>query len=138
MEKAVFASREWAEELFRLAKEDPDMKEATGDFEGPLVLHIKPKEDRMPRGASFWVDGGGGEIRSIEKLAFPGEKDARYTLSASYDVWKSVVSGKLNILKAIVLGKISVKGNKASLLKHVKIARRIGVLFTEIPTEYEY
>ena len=136
MEKKMFASDEWIEIFYGNAKTNKDLLDSIKNFEGPIVLIIRPHQTKLPNGLVIWINAGNGEVRDVQKLVSPEEKPSKFKLIASYNVWEDIAKGEKGILKSILLGKVQVEGNRAILLKQIKTAKVLEDILRNLPTVF--
>ncbi len=74
------------------------------------------------------------EIRSWPHLTL---REAAYTLTALYEVFYKIVTGKLGAILGITTRKAKVKGNVAKMLKHTAGTNKLVEIMKTIPTSFE-
>ncbi len=65
------------------------------------------------------------------------KEDAAYTLTASYEVFYKIVTGKLGAILGITTRKAKVKGNVAKMLKYTAGTNKLVEIMKTIPTSFE-
>jgi putative sterol carrier protein len=73
---------------------------------------------------------GGGPIDRARGQA------ARYVIAAPYSRWKDVVRGELDPLRAMVQGKLRVRGDLPTILRQVRAANELVHLLEELDTVF--
>ena len=71
----------------------------------------------------------------IHDTAEEGEASA-YGIRAPYSRWREVVLGDLEPVKAMVQGKLKLRGDLANIVRHVRAAKELVHLTTLVPTEF--
>ena len=59
-----------------------------------------------------------------------------YVLSAPYTRWKDVVLGDLDPIRAMMQGKLRVRGDLPTIVREVRSANELVRLLGEVPTEF--
>ena len=136
MSPVLFASDDWIQALFAAAKASTELCASISDFEGPMTLVIEAQTPHLPTGRVIWLDVGLSEIRAVEAIANAEAKPTKYVLTGSYELWQKIAQGKQGIIKAVMFGRLNVKGSKTTLLKHVTTASLLSKLLTELPTRF--
>lgn len=62
--------------------------------------------------------------------------EAEFRIHGSYDTFASITRGELGSQKALMLGKLRLKGNMAKALRLASLADRVNKVLAGIPTEY--
>ncbi|HOX45098.1 MAG TPA: SCP2 sterol-binding domain-containing protein [Myxococcota bacterium] len=132
-----FASQAWVDALQARAEADGELLESLARFEGPLTVEVRPEPGRLPGGLSLWVDAGAGRVRAMRILARPDERPARFVVSAAYGVWEDIVRRRKGLFKALLLGRLTVRGDKAVLLRHARTAACLARILADIPTRFD-
>ncbi len=132
-----FASQAWVDALHARAAADEELLESLTGFEGPLVVEVLPEPGRLPAGRSLWVDARQGRIHAMRLQVRADERPARFVVSASYAVWEDIVRRRRGLLRALLLGRLRVRGEKAALLRHARTAAALARLLGEIPTAFD-
>ena len=65
------------------------------------------------------------------------ERKADFYLTGKYEDWKAVLDGKLDVIPAIVKGKIKMKGNMLHMLKNAIPTTMLVGCFQAVPAWYE-
>jgi len=134
----TYPSLAWIRELERICNADPEFKDAVSDFVGKMVLHIEADE-KLGKDVSLFIDVGDGRIKeSAEYASVQDRPDADYILSAKYAVWKEVIAGRLEPLRAIMTRKMKlVKGSQMKILKYVKFTLRMMTNAMTVDSTFE-
>jgi len=78
------------------------------------------------------VDGAIAEVASDENLS----REAEFVITAEYDLFARVTQGTLSSQRALMSGKLKLKGNMVKALKLASLSDRINKIMSQIPTEY--
>ena len=136
----VFASQAWFEAFVTEINASNDYRDAATDWEGDIAFRILAEPDRgVPEDMWGYLDLWHGACRG-GRVIEAGEADAvAYTLTAPYSRWKEVVLGDLDPTRAMMQGKLKVRGDLATIVRYVRAANELvhltGLVETEFPDE---
>jgi len=137
--KAVrYPSDEWIQELQRVCNQDPGFRDACANFSGKLVFQVEAEPGKLESTAYLFCWPDRGEFREAMALASPDERpDVEYVISGKYTVWKEIVTGRQEPLRALMSRRVKlVKGSQLKLLKQVRFALRMMHNSTQIDAEF--
>ncbi len=133
-----YPSDGWIKELERICNEDPEFKEAAGDFSGKFIFQIEAEPGKLDETALLSVrvkDGVTSEARALSSL--DECPDADYIVTGKYSVWKNIVQAKQEPLRAIMTRKLKlIKGSQLKVLKQVKLTLKIMNNCVKVDAEY--
>jgi putative sterol carrier protein len=136
----VFPSEEWLTEFVGKVNSSAEYAEAAATWEGDLVFVYEKEPDKnVPEDLYAWLDLWHGKCRDAAQLDGPDDpraKAARFTISAPYSRWKSVLKKELNPIKGMMLGKIKVKGDLPTIVRYVKASNVLVDLTTTVDTQF--
>lgn len=137
---AVFPSEEWLELYVGQINSSPEYADAAATWEGDLVFVYEAEPDKnVAEDVYAWLDLWHGKCRDSARLEGPDDpraKGAQFTISAPYSRWKSVVKKELDPVKGMMQGKIKVRGDLPTIVRHVKAANVLVDLTSRVPTEF--
>ena len=124
---------EWIDAYEKLLQGDTTYKEVAAGWEGTVVLHnIADPSIGIERDSYILMDLWHGECRSIRPVPPQVGEAADYVLSASYWSWKATSSGELDTNKAVMQGKIRLKGDLSKIVRYNQAASRLGELSSQL------
>lgn len=134
---ALFPSEEWISRYRVLINGSEEYREAAQTWEGDIAFFMEAEPDRgVPDDLVAWLDLWHGECRGAGMIT-AGEADvAAYGIRAPYSRWREVVLGDLEPVKAMVQGKLKLRGDLATIVRHVRAAKELVHLTTLVPTEF--
>ncbi|MCA1823174.1 MAG: SCP2 sterol-binding domain-containing protein [Mycobacteriales bacterium] len=137
---ATFPSDEWAKLFMAQINASATYADAAATWEGDLVFVYEREPDKgVPDDVYTWLDLWHGKCRDIAILGGPEDPkatSAQFTISAPYSRWKSVMRGELEPVKAMMQGKIKVKGDLPTIVRYVKASNVLVDLAGQVPTEF--
>ena len=93
--------------------------------------------EACPDGKSRWlfVQCEGGKLARFD--VGEGEApEAEFRIIGSYDVFAAISKGELGSQKALMTGKLKLRGNMAKALRLAPLADRINKVLSTIPAQY--
>ena len=106
--------------------------------EGDKKKTVKEFFDEYVKGKTLYIfmalkDGKCTDARFVKD---PSEVEAGFALSAKYEVWKELLTGKSDPMKGIMQGKLKLGGDMMKLMKYTKGATLLGALTANVPVEF--
>ena len=134
----LYPSDGWIKELQKICNADPEFKDTCGDFSGKFIFQIEAEPGKLETTGYlfFWADRGGA--KEAQALSATDERpDAEYVIAGKYSVWKDVVTGKQEPLRALMTRKLKlIKGSQLKVLKQVKLALKMMNNCTKIDAQF--
>jgi len=133
-------SAPWLEAWQRELNENAAYRDAAAQWEWPLILSITGEGGQgATDGAerSAYLDLWHGQCRAARPAVRADEESARFIISGSIAVWRQVLDGRLEVVSAIMLRRLSLdKGSVASLLGYIGAAKALVVTAAALDTDY--
>ena len=134
---ALFPSEEWISRYRDLINGSEEYREAAQTWEGDIAFFMEAEPDRgVPENLVAWLDLWHGECRGARMITAEESDSAAYGIRAPYSRWREVVLGDLEPVKAMVQGKLKLRGDLATIVRHVRAAKELVHLTTLVPTEF--
>jgi len=120
---------EWGHEYEKMINEGPhseEYKKAAKDWEGDIALHILPDPDvGIDKDLYMYLGLYHGEARpnSVRPVSKEDAEKAPYIIIGTYDQWMGVQKGEIGVIKALMKGDMTLKGDLKKLMKETKAAR---------------
>lgn len=135
---AVFPSEAWMKEYVERINSSKEYAEAAATWEGDLAEVFEAEPDKgVPNDIWVWADLWHGTCRD-HKYDIPAEEGekAAFVIRAPYSRWKEVIKKELDPVKGMMQGKLKLKGDLPTIVKHVKAANELVNLASQVPTEF--
>lgn len=84
----------------------------------------------------FYVGFSDGKVERVEVGEGTGPK-AEFTINGDYDTFAKISRAELGSQKALMSGKLKLRGNMVKALKLASLCDRINKIVATIPTEFE-
>ena len=135
---AEFPSSEWLDVYVQRINESSDYKEAAATWEGDISYVFEAEPDKgIPQEIWAWLDLWHGECRDAKYGVGQTEGDrAKFVIRAPYSRWKEIIKKELDPIKAMMQGKLKLKGDLPTIVRYVKAANELVNLAASVPTEF--
>jgi putative sterol carrier protein len=122
----IVATPEWTAEFEGLVQEDADYREYAKEWEGSVALQINAEpEAGLDDDIFILMDLWHGDCRSIRIVPREAAERADYQITGDYAKWKAVLQKELDVVKAIMQGKLKLRGDLPTIVRNVKAATRL-------------
>jgi len=134
---ARFPSEEWLTLYRDLINGSQEHRDSSQDWEGDIAFVMEAEPDRgVPNDLVAWLDLWHGECRGARMITADESERAAYGIRAPYSRWREVLEGRLEPVKAMVQGKLKLRGDLAEIVRHVRAAKELVHLTTLVPTDF--
>jgi putative sterol carrier protein len=134
---ARFPSEEWLTLYRDLINGSQEYRDSSQDWEGDIAFVMEAEPDRgVPDDLVAWLDLWHGECRGARMITADEGERAAYGIRAPYSRWREVLEGRLEPVKAMVQGKLKLRGDLAEVVRHVRAAKELVHLTTLVPTDF--
>jgi len=136
----VFPSPEWLDEYQSVVNGSAEYADAAATWEGDLVFVYEKEPDKgVPDDVYAWLDLWHGKCREAAILDGPDDPratSAKFTITAPYSRWKAVMKKEIEPVKAMMQGKLKVKGDLPTIVRYVKASNVLTDLTAEVDTQF--
>jgi putative sterol carrier protein len=123
----VIGTPEWVDAYEKAIQEDEIYKEFAADWEGTVVLHTMAEPDAgVERDIYILMDLWHGDCRSMRIVPPEVGEAADYVIAGSPTTWKRMGAGELDANKAVMQGKLRLKGDLGTMVRYSKASARLG------------
>ncbi|HEY5094960.1 MAG TPA: SCP2 sterol-binding domain-containing protein [Candidatus Eremiobacteraceae bacterium] len=133
-------SAPWLHAWQRELNDNAAYRDAAAQWEWPLILSITSEGQQGGAAGSersAYLDLWHGQCRAARPAERADEESARFIISGSIAVWRQVLDGRLEVVSAIMLRRLSLdKGSVASLLGYIGAAKALVVTAAALDTDY--
>jgi putative sterol carrier protein len=130
-------SAEWAQAYKDEINNSPVYKQAAASWEGSvgLVVEAEP-ENNFPVTKGVFLDLWHGEARDVKITDEAGADAAQFVIRGPYSRWKQVAKKELDPTKAMMQGKLKLKGDLPTIVRYTKASQEMTECTTRIPVIY--
>ncbi len=135
---ATFPSEAWLKDYVDRINASSSYREAAAAWEGDVCFVFEREPDKgVPEDVWAWLDLWHGECRDAKHgiSEEEGEK-AKFIIRAPYSRWKEVITGTLDPVKGMMQGKLKLKGDLPTIVRHVNAANELVAIAGTVPTEF--
>jgi putative sterol carrier protein len=110
---------------------------AASDWEGDIAFVVEADPARgVPDDVWGYLDLWHGSCRSASLVTPERGANAEFVISATYRRWKDVVLGELDPVRAMMQGKLRVRGDLPKILRYVQAAHELVAICAAVPTRF--
>jgi putative sterol carrier protein len=134
----LFPSKEWLDAYVLRINQSAEYRDAAAKWEGDMayVFEAEPDKD-VPGEIWLWLDLWHGECRGAMYDVPPQQGDkAKFIIRAPYSRWKEVIRKQLDPVKGMLQGKLKLKGDLPTIMRHVRAANELVNVAASVPTEF--
>ena len=134
-EPYVMGTPEWVDVYEKKVQGDADYREAARDWEGTVVLHTLAEPGiGLEQDTYLLMDLWHGDCRKIRLVTPEVGETADFVITGSYLIWKKVNRSEVDTNKAVMQGKLSLKGDLATIVRYTQASTRLTELSMSIDT----
>lgn len=134
MEKLLYLSPEWGEEVEKRLREG-----LTPEKMNNLTSSMNNVYLKCPGSAAekyFFVGFENGAVSRVEVGEGKGPA-AEFTITGDYETFAKISRAEMGAQKALMSGKMKLRGNMVKALKLASLCDRINKIIATIPTQFE-
>ncbi|HEY7763137.1 MAG TPA: SCP2 sterol-binding domain-containing protein [Actinomycetota bacterium] len=132
-----FPGEDWFRALADEINASDSYRAAASDWEGDIAFVIEADPDRgVPDDVWGYLDLWHGACRSARLISPEAGAETAFTISATYRRWKDVVRGDLDPVRAMMQGKLRVRGDLPKILRYVQAAHELVAVCGAVPTRF--
>ena len=136
-EPYISGSPEWLAVFEKLVKEDVQYKEDAKDWEGSVVLvTLANPEEGLEEDVYLLMDLWHGDCRSIRFVPREVGEKGDFIISADGRRWRQIREGELDATKALMQGKMKMRGDLPKVVRSAKATTRLTELSSSIDVIY--
>lgn len=130
--KLAYLGPAWKEEAFKRLREELKPEKMNG-----ITTSMTNLYSDCPGGADKWLFVGCVEGRVERFETGEGEAPAaEFRISGTYETFAAISRAELGSQRALMTGKLTLRGNMAKALRLAPLADRINKVLSSIPADY--
>jgi putative sterol carrier protein len=130
-------TQEWLDAFLKAIQDSQEYKEIAKEWEGSVSIIINPDPSKgVPEPIYMWTDYWHGEAKDFHYCDKAKAETAKFVMAGDYSRWKQVAKKELDPTKALMQGKLKLKGDLTYVVKHVKTVNKVVDLLTTIDTVF--
>ncbi|MFX0083680.1 MAG: SCP2 sterol-binding domain-containing protein [Candidatus Hodarchaeota archaeon] len=138
----LFFTPEWAKAYCKALNENENYKDAAGPngfppdgWEGDFLFIVEPAGN-LDHEIRMFIGLYHGTCTGARVLAEGEEVETEYEYAGPYDAWVAILNKELDPIRALLAGKMRLKGDMAKVLKATRAAQELVVSATMVDTEF--
>ncbi len=134
----VMGTPEWVATFEKMVQEDEEYKRVAKTWEGTVVIHILANPaNGIDDDLYLYMDLWHGDCRFARLVPKNIGAGADFVLTGEMERWQSVMKKELDVTKAMMQGKIKLKGSLPTIVRYVKASIRLTDLAAAIDTKFQ-
>jgi putative sterol carrier protein len=128
-------TQEWLDALKQKIATSAEYKELAKNWEGSVsyIVNADP-EKGIPEPLYFFTDFWHGDVRDFLVCDKAKAESANFVMSADYARWKQVCKKEVDSTKALMQGKLKLRGDLTYVVRNIKTVNKVIDLLCEIDT----
>ena len=137
MTKLAVFSDEWCQAWENMVKDSKDFAVYNKGWEGDIgCVILKDPGENLPENQYLYLDFADGVVNGIHMTDQATAENAKFVISGDYIRWKQVALRELDAVKAMMQGKLKLKGNLPYVVKYLKGVQESIRCLTEVPSQF--
>jgi putative sterol carrier protein len=100
-----------------------------------LITEAEPDKG-VPQDIGMFLDLFEGEARDVRVVSADEARGCDFVITAPYSRWKEVMKKELDPTKAMLQGKLKLKGDLPTIVRYTKASQEMTECTTRIQTEF--
>lgn len=128
-------TQEWLDAWKQKIAGSQEYKEIAKEWEGSvgLICNADPSKS-IPNPVYLFTDYWHGDVRDFLVCDEVKVQTAKFIMTGDYARWKQVAKKELDATKALMQGKLKLKGDLTYVVRNVKTINKVIDLLTEVQT----
>ncbi len=133
----IMGTPEWVDAYEKLVQGDAEYREAAAGWEGTVVIHTLAEPSiGMDEDSYMLMDLWHGDCRKMRPAPRGVGESADYVITGPYQVWKQANKAEIDTNKAMMQGKLKLKGNLATIVRYVQASTRLTQLSSQMEARF--
>ncbi|MGA2553256.1 MAG: SCP2 sterol-binding domain-containing protein [Smithella sp.] len=128
-------TQEWMDAWKKIINESKEYKEIAKEWEGSVSITVNADPSKnVPEPVYMFTDYWHGDALEFLICDAAKAQTAKFVMSGDYSRWKQVAKKELDPTKALMQGKLKLKGDLTYVVRNVKTINKVVDLLTEVNT----
>jgi putative sterol carrier protein len=128
-------TQEWMDAWKEKIAASKEYKEIAKDWEGSVSITINADPAKnVPNTIYTFSDYWHGDVKEIVLCDEARAQSAKFVMVGDYARWKQVAKKELDPTKALMQGKLKLKGDLTYVVRNIKTVNKVIDLLTEVQT----
>ncbi len=130
-------TQEWMDAWKEKIAGSKEYREIAKDWEGSVSITVNADPSKnIPETVYMFTDYWHGDVRDFHICDAAKAQSAKFIMTGDYARWKQVARKELDATKALMQGKLKLKGDLTYVVRHVKTVNKVIDLLTEVNTVF--
>lgn len=137
--EVVYPTPEWIEEVHKVWHSDPENPKKFARMAGRILCYRVYANPRigLDEDLYLWNKFEDGNLVESRLVSAEEAKKATWVVSASYEVWRDIISGKDKFVGDLMLGKVKIdSGDASTLIPLGPLAVLLAAIFNKVKSVY--
>lgn len=130
-----FPSDEWAREFASQLNASKAYERSAKDWEGDFIFTVEA-DDACPETTYLFIGLYHGKCTDAAMVTSETEREAEFTIRASFTNWRKVIEGKLDPILGMMTRKLKLKGDMMKIMRYPKAAKEMVNCVSRVPTDF--
>lgn len=130
-----FPSDEWVKEFASQLNASEAYKNSAKDWEGDFIFTVEA-DDAYPETTYLFIGLYHGKCTDVAMIASEDEREAEFTIRASFSNWRKVIEGTLDPILGMMTRKLKLKGNMMKVMRYPNAAKEMVNCVSRVPTDF--
>ncbi|MGA3281686.1 MAG: SCP2 sterol-binding domain-containing protein [Smithella sp.] len=128
-------TQEWMDAWKKIINGSKEYREIAKEWEGSVSITVNADPSKnVPEPVYMFTDYWHGDALEFLICDAAKAQTAKFIMSGDYSRWKQVAKKELDATKALMQGKLKLKGDLTYVVRNVKTINKVVDLLTEINT----
>ena len=128
---------EWAEAYKQELNNSEAYRAAGKGWKWTVGLITEAEPDKgVPDDIGLWLDLYEGEARDVKIVSADEARACDFVITAPYSRWKEVMKKELDPTKAMLQGKLKLKGDLPTIVRYTKASQEMTECTTRLDAEF--
>jgi putative sterol carrier protein len=130
-------TQDWLDAYKAAIEADPDYRTVAKDWEGSVALVCNPDPEKgVPDPVYIFQDYWHGDVGEFVVCDFDKAQSAKFVMTGDYSRWKQVALKELDATKALLQGKLKMKGDLPYVVRNIKTVNKVIDILGRVDTDW--